>query len=134
MKSILMSLFIIPILITNSCIKSTDNNSATLVLLQHNWAIVSVKGELLQYQGKPGDYYNFETNGFFYLNMGGYMDTSVYSLSSDQRTLAFYRTQNGIRWGDAIYYNITALTDSTLILQQTPPCISVVCALDSLRR
>jgi hypothetical protein len=100
---------------TDSCKK--NNTQANLALLQHNWAILSITGEALNYVGKPGDFFNFDLDGMLYIYEDGRKDTSAYSLSDQGQSLVLYSIVDEIKSSSPSNLNIAVLTNSELILK-----------------
>ncbi len=90
MKALYLLIFACILLCLNSCLKDSTlpYQSGSLI---GKWNIVSdstyvgvgYNNHPVDYAGKPGDYFNFTSNGIIYTKEGDVLDTLSYSLSAD---------------------------------------------------
>ena len=96
-----------------SACKKSDKQQTTLERIQGVWQLdtdivkENISGDLdiTTTTGEPGDIVDFKTDGKVYVNIGGFIDTSAYSLTSDTKILIATQT-----------FDITTLTANSFIL------------------
>lgn len=117
--------------ILTSCLKENENKRGPSSSLTGNWTVVNEvvdntrigtsnnTGTVLNYTGKPGDYFNFTTYGKLYWSINRQTDTATYLVSGDTLKFKYAYIDGRTNVVDSAYstaYTISNLTTHTCTL------------------